>query len=309
MNIAEQVIRAKQDLDDVYKAGQSSMVDQSKLIPKTVSGNYISLDDVSEIPHSVGCKVESVNLFNNPTAAASGTSNGVSWTLNEDKSVTLNGKATATTVIYYQSSLYLKAGIYTLYGCPSEYLGSVYLQVNKFINGVGLSAANSHIKPTTFEISEDNTQTTTFIGILPNTTLDNATIYPMLNRGATALPYTPYVSPEEVTVTRTGKNLATAQQVFKGYSQYDETVLDGRNVIRYLTNESANNALPIFEENTRYTFSFDGKSTLNGNDATTSPFLKRLKSPPFKNCEFLSICLVSQSANTFLSLCSKSKFT
>jgi len=45
----------------VYKAGQSSMVDESKLISKTVSGSYISVDDVSEIPHSVACKVTGVD--------------------------------------------------------------------------------------------------------------------------------------------------------------------------------------------------------------------------------------------------------
>ena len=50
----------------VYKAGQSSMVDESKIIEKTVSGEYISVDDVSEIPHDVKVKLTSggKNLFN-----------------------------------------------------------------------------------------------------------------------------------------------------------------------------------------------------------------------------------------------------
>ena len=50
-----------ESIPNVYKAGQQSMVDESKIIPKTISGNYISVDDVSEIPHSVGCKVRGVN--------------------------------------------------------------------------------------------------------------------------------------------------------------------------------------------------------------------------------------------------------
>ena len=62
MSIAEKLTQVAENIPKVYKAGQSSMVDESKLIPKTVSGSYISVDDVSEIPHSVGCKVESVNL-------------------------------------------------------------------------------------------------------------------------------------------------------------------------------------------------------------------------------------------------------
>ncbi|MBE6965534.1 MAG: hypothetical protein E7441_05815 [Ruminococcaceae bacterium] len=44
----------------VYAAGKNSMVDESKLLPTTVSGNYISLDDVSEIPHKVECKISGV---------------------------------------------------------------------------------------------------------------------------------------------------------------------------------------------------------------------------------------------------------
>lgn len=52
-----------ESIPKVYFAGQSSMVDPDKIIPKTVSDSYISVDDVSEIPHSVGCRVESVNLF------------------------------------------------------------------------------------------------------------------------------------------------------------------------------------------------------------------------------------------------------
>ena len=66
MNIADKTLQLKKDFDDVYKAGQSSMVDESKIIEKTVSGEYISVDDVSEIPHEVEVKLTSggKNLFN-----------------------------------------------------------------------------------------------------------------------------------------------------------------------------------------------------------------------------------------------------
>ncbi len=192
-----------ESISQVYTTGQKSMVDESKLIPKTVSGSYISVDDVSEVPHNVRCKVESVNLFDKPTLEAEGTLNGLSWTLNEDKSVTINGTATKTTVLYYQNK-YIDLGTYTLSGCPSSMKGSVYLQTNKFINGTGVAAATSGVAPKTFEISDDDTLTATFIGILANTTLNNVTVYPMLNRGDTSLPYTPYISPGSVSVTKYG---------------------------------------------------------------------------------------------------------
>lgn len=48
------------NVPEVYVAGKNSMVDESKLLPTTVSGNYISLDDVSEVPHKVECKISGV---------------------------------------------------------------------------------------------------------------------------------------------------------------------------------------------------------------------------------------------------------
>jgi hypothetical protein len=69
-------------------------------------------------------------------------------------------------------------------------------------------------------------------------------------------------NPESVTVTRYGKNLATAQQVWIGSDSYSETVEDGRNAIRFMTSKGVKNILPIFEENTQYTFSFDVKAVL-----------------------------------------------
>lgn len=130
MTIAEKLIRAKSDYDQVYAAGKKSMTDESKVIAASISGNFISVNDVSEVPHDVICKIRGVD------------------------------------------------------------------------------------------------------------------------------------NPESVTVTRTGKNLATAQQVFVGAGDYAEMVEDNRNVIRFQSHTSVLKNLPIFEENTQYTFSFDAKSVL-----------------------------------------------
>ena len=67
MSISDKLITIAENQEKVYKAGQSSMVDESKIIKKTVSGEYISVDDVSEIPHEVKVKLTSgngKNLFN-----------------------------------------------------------------------------------------------------------------------------------------------------------------------------------------------------------------------------------------------------
>lgn len=59
MSIAEKLIKVAENVPKVYEAGQKSMVDESKIIEKTVSGSVISLDDVSEIPHEVNVQLSS----------------------------------------------------------------------------------------------------------------------------------------------------------------------------------------------------------------------------------------------------------
>lgn len=60
MSIPEKLITAIENVHKVYESGKNSMVDESKLLPTTVYGNYISVDDVSEVPHKVTCKISGV---------------------------------------------------------------------------------------------------------------------------------------------------------------------------------------------------------------------------------------------------------
>lgn len=88
-------------INDVFEAGKKSVVDESKIIEKTVSGtNVVFLDDVSEISHSVKVTTNSdvvkqygKNIFN-PTLETK-TLNGVTCTKNDDNTYTVNGTATA----------------------------------------------------------------------------------------------------------------------------------------------------------------------------------------------------------------------
>lgn len=59
MSIANKLTWIAENIPTVYEAGQQSMVDESKIIEKTVSGSVISLDDVSEVPHEVGVQLSS----------------------------------------------------------------------------------------------------------------------------------------------------------------------------------------------------------------------------------------------------------
>ena len=59
MNTEEKLTTIAENAPKVYKAGKQKMI---ALHPeKTVSGSYISVDDVSELPHDVKCKVTGVD--------------------------------------------------------------------------------------------------------------------------------------------------------------------------------------------------------------------------------------------------------
>ena len=129
MNVAEKYSTLiDEKIPQVNEAGKKSML---KYHPEvTVSGEYISLNDVSELPHEVKCKISGVD---DPTSVAvtkcrknllkttltSRIQNGVTYTVNEDGSITANGTAEKTT---YNTlgALSLAEGVtYRASGCPS----------------------------------------------------------------------------------------------------------------------------------------------------------------------------------------------
>lgn len=161
-----------ESIPNVYEAGQQSMVDENKIIPKTVSGTYISVDDVSEIPHSVGCKIERINLF--------------------DKSTVTNGKGLSIS----------SGGLYD----TSAYCTSDYIRVNQlesyYINWSSYKWACCYDEDYTYigEAVLDKTREKRVMTTLENTFYIRFTFIVedldilQLNRGTEPLPYTPYAS-------------------------------------------------------------------------------------------------------------------
>ena len=235
MSIAEKLTQVAENIPKVYKAGQSSMVDESKLIPKTVSGNYISVDDVSEIPHNVGCKVESVNVLSYPYYHSTLEENGLVMTDNGDGTLTYNGTAlnAGSHIFKYWIPGYrtpIKAGTYTLSGNPHNggYL-YIYLYKNQ-TDSAYASYFSISGKTATFTIEEDSYYGCYF-SIFKGYSFNNVTLKPMLNRGIEALPYTPYVSPESVSVTRCGANLVTFGTAWNGTYSKIKTVTNADGTI------------------------------------------------------------------------------
>ena len=108
------------------------------------------------------------------------TSNGITFTVNADKSVTCNGTATANatfrlTPVYYK----LPLGNYKLVGCPSEGSSEVRLQTNKVVNETATSAAFDTGAGGTLKVTEECTLYT-YIAIISGQTVSNITFKPML---------------------------------------------------------------------------------------------------------------------------------
>lgn len=110
------------------------------------------------------------------------TSNGITFTVNDDGTVLVNGTATARAELSL-GSIKCKAGTYTLSGCPVNNGGQYALLT---YNG-GDSKGTGH----TFTFNEEKSIGFT-IRIEAGVVADNLLFKPMLNEGSTALPYEPY---------------------------------------------------------------------------------------------------------------------
>lgn len=124
-------------------------------------------------------------LQNNLT---SGTKNGITYVVNEDKSVTLNGTATAITWLILNSSVTLEAGTYTM---TSGYSGN---DVRVYSTGLGkYTLDGQRIVTKTSSVSGDVS-----INIPSGTICNNLTIKPMIEKGSSASSYAEYKTPIEL---------------------------------------------------------------------------------------------------------------
>ena len=122
------------------------------------------------------------NLLNN--TATTQTINGITFTVNSDKSVTINGTATATTWLILNSSISLKAGTYTM----SQ--GNTTNTVRVYCSALSGYCSNGVRTKTITE-----TKTSDIAINIPNgTTVNNLTLFPMVEEGSIATEYSPYVA-------------------------------------------------------------------------------------------------------------------
>ena len=231
--------------NDGFADGQSSMIDESKIIEKTAAGAYISVDDVSEIPHSVGCKVESVNKWRGKSEYVV-TGNGTvqqPFQQNEKfRSMSFSCELTSENLEYSSTG------------------NLVYLLVtyeDRTGDIVSLCTTGTTSGKLTKQLNIEGTKVIKYLTIVAHNRFTGGTVTLsniMLNNGATALPYTPYLNkPETVQVTRTGANLLNPNTLGKGtFVEYN-----GVPCYKYVDRSADAGAWVIkgcFKENTQYSY-------------------------------------------------------
>ncbi len=186
--------------DAVYKKGASDFG-----TPFDVTGtSLVTIDKVHPKEHDAKVELTSKNLIPFPYANMSVTHKGVTFTVNDDGTVTANGTNDGTgssyIAIYQAGKKPLPIGTYTMSGAPTE---DTYLQFS------GLNVESSANKSRTFTITEVQTQNLVTCCVRSGKTVDNVVFKPQIEKGSVATPYTPYVSDLSVieSATACGKNL------------------------------------------------------------------------------------------------------
>ena len=147
--------------------------------------------DIEEIKNTLGYTA-SKNLLEN--TATTTTSSGITYTVNEDGSVTLNGTTptTSESQIFINRNFYLSKGKYILSGCTGDgatnkYYVQLYKSAGTSVNAVDIGQG------ATFVIADDNPINYIRILIGQGQVFDNVTFYPMIRKAdITDDTYEPY---------------------------------------------------------------------------------------------------------------------
>lgn len=172
----------------------------------TIVGNPVQIDGLQGgVPFSE-ITVSGKNLIPFPYIQSTKTVNGITFTDNEDGTITANGTATAEiSFALVWKNIHIPKGTYAISGCPEggNLSTGFYIvcgtDVIRFSTDVGNGG--------TFTISEDTNDFTFSIRINSGVTVDNVVFRPQLELGDTATYYEPPITSQEVTITRCGKNL------------------------------------------------------------------------------------------------------
>ena len=172
--------------------------DENRIGSVTAYGNNSQTSGTTTAPISMSgvdsVQVSGNNLFiNNVTEGT--TNNGITFTLNPDRSITVNGTNTSSTssAVLYTSGIVsvnmdITPGTYIVSGSN----GTALVEA-KIIKASGeIKYYTGTTTGLVFTTEDGDILERTYILVRAGQTADNVTVYPMLNVGSTALPYEPY---------------------------------------------------------------------------------------------------------------------
>lgn len=154
----------------------------------------IRIGDKEVLKVSYGSK----NLIPYPYTDTTKTFNGITFTVNSDGSVTVNGTATEQAYFKLQQSFSLKKGQYFFSGCPKGGAGSTY---SLYLSNTDYTFYKADIGNGISINSEDDKTVSIVINIAKDTTVENLVFKPQLEIGDKATEYVPYS--KEVVWTKT----------------------------------------------------------------------------------------------------------
>lgn len=168
----------------------------------SASGKIFSLNIYGTIPLksvSGAMSVEGANLIEN--TLQSQTINGLTFTVNADKSITINGKATTYTERRLCDNFVPADGQYYISGCPSGGAMTKY-HIRVWCNKASTHKESDYGNGATFTFNKDtDIDMAVYIRVEAGITIPNLTFKPMLNEGSTAMPYQPYIAPQQLITT------------------------------------------------------------------------------------------------------------
>ena len=241
-------------------------VDDSVAYIKNVPTGALPNAMISEVG---GMTRKCMNLIPYPYSETSKTTNGITFTINADGSIIVNGTATADARIFLKAYSYtdniklVKGETYTLSGYPVTGIGLGVIQIQDILYSEDY-VNEGYAK--TFTAQHESYYMV--VKILEGKTVSNLTIRPMLNRGDTALPYEPYfegLRDAKVTaIESVGINIFGGIALGKKIKEIASgAVLNEQDkTIEYPASEISGGIIfDDFEPNTQYTFIFRAEGT------------------------------------------------
>ena len=173
-------------------------------------GGTVRIDDAVPVQHQLALQVKSKNLVPQPYDFTTRTVGGVTFTANEDGTVTANGTATEDAYIRLCSGVPLQLHTqYTISGCPTgggSTTYTLYMTGSDWCTGENYDNATPNggqFIPNKERPGGYDVCIVVYSGVVCNDLIFN----PQIEEGATATAYTKGVDPAAVTVRRNGKNL------------------------------------------------------------------------------------------------------